>query len=180
MMTLITRKLFTFLTCAALFICFGSASAQDMRNNYQEALSEAGKAAGWTTNEDGSFDDHAFYVVNYRIWDTNHDGSLSEDEWQSGMEHYATNQEENTAFTDWDTNQDGSIDVNEYEAVMRKKDVLGFNESMNAQNDSSHEQNTQDQNMQNATVMIWDEDDDPWIERIEYGGRSFQLDQDDN
>jgi hypothetical protein len=178
MMTNRTSKLFAFLTCTAILTCIGNVSAQDVSNDYKDAMTEAGEVAGWDINDNGIFDDHEFYVVNYRIWDTDNDGKLTDEEWQAGMDYYVANYDmtDYGTFSDWDTSQDNMVDVNEYIVVMGENDIYSFNESMkNTQSDQSDSQDTQD-----ATVMIWHEDNDGLVEKIEYGDWSFRFDEDDN
>ncbi|MEK6481339.1 hypothetical protein WJR50_27605 [Catalinimonas sp. 4WD22] len=178
MNTNITKKLFAFLSLTVLFAFVGNASAQDVSDEYNEAMTQASEVTDWDTNNNGILDDNEFYVVNYRIWDVDSDGQLTNEEWQSGMDYYVTNYDmtDYGVFTDWDTNQDDMVDVNEYIIVMGENDVYGFKESMkDTQSGQATAQNTED-----PTLKIWHLDNDNLVEKIEYGDWSYTFDKDDN
>jgi hypothetical protein len=174
--------------CFILMIC-STTMAQDISSEYNDAMSEASEVADWDTDGDVELDAHEFYVVNYRIWDTDDDSQISEEEWQAGMDSYIVDRSAEMAmFPDWDTNQDKQLDVNEYTLAMVEIDPFEFNtnaprqikdeKSMN--NDQIQNQDMQDDPMKDATVMIWQLDNDNLIEKITYGDWNIKLDEDDN
>lgn len=52
----------------------------------------------------------------YSAWDVNHDGAISEEEWETGMGNYYRDYgyEAYGAFDDWDLNDDGLLDEDEF------------------------------------------------------------------
>ena len=77
------RKIFTLysaLAFGATLTLSADANAQNMGKEYNDAMTEASEITGWDTDGDGTLDDHEFYVVNYRIWDTDDDSRLSKEE----------------------------------------------------------------------------------------------------
>lgn len=161
--------------------------AQDVSDDYNDAMSEASEVADWDTDGDGELDAHEFYVVNYRIWDTDDDSRISREEWQAGMDNYIVDRSAEMAmFPDWDTNKDEQLDVNEYTLAMVEIDPFAFDTTAPGQmkeeqsDDQMQYQEMQTNPMEDATVMIWQLDNDNLIEKITYGDWSIQLDEDNN
>jgi hypothetical protein len=181
---------FAFVTC---LLPAGNLAAQDVSDEYSDAMSEASEVADWDTNNDGMLDAHEFYVVNYRIWDTDDDSRISQEEWQAGTDNYlAVDRSRDMAmFGDMDLDKNDSLDVNEFTMVMIESDPFDFEtdapgrmntdqdmQSNMAQMDTT--QMEQGQTMQDPTVMIWQMDNDDLIEKITYGDWQIRLDEDDN
>lgn len=162
--------------------------AQDVSQEYNDAMSEASEVADWDTDGDGDLDAHEFYVVNYRIWDADDDSQITQKEWQAGMDSYIVDRSAEMAmFTDWDTNKDEKLDVNEYTLAMVEIDPFEFKTSApgpmkteQSMDDQMQDQEMQDDSMEDATVMIWQLDNDDLVEKITYGDWSIRLDEDNN
>lgn len=172
-------------------LCIGNPLlAQDVSQEYNDAMSEASEVADWDTDGDGELDAHEFYVVNYRIWDADDDSQITQEEWQAGMDSYIVDRSAEMAmFTDWDTNKDDKLDVNEYTLAMVEIDPFEFKTSAPMQTDEQamQDQRMQDQNMtqsdsdmEEPTLVIWQMDNDDLIEKITYGDWSVRLDEDNN
>lgn len=190
-----TKKFFTIFSTLFFYsaIMFSSnAIAQDVSEEYNDAMAEASEVADWDTDDDGMLDAHEFYVVNYRIWDTDNDSRITEEEWQAGMENYiiVDRQSEMAMFTDWDANRDDALDVNEFTLVMVEQDPFNFETSapglqmdgqaMQDEQMQEEDQNQADSEMEEPTLVIWQMDNDPIIEKITYGDWSMRFDEDDN
>jgi len=193
-----TKKFFTFLLtmmgCAGLMS--NPAAAQDVSDEFEDAMSEAGEVADWDTNNDGVLDSNEFYVVNYRIWDADHDGMISMEEWNNGIDSYIPSENRDAIgnFNKLDTNNNDSLDINEYTMVMVEADPYEFELSMDeyqkqkqqgAMDQSAMQAQTDEQTQtdaidQDATVMIWQMDNDNLVEKITYGDWSVRLDEDNN
>lgn len=140
----------------------------------KEAISTVGMLAKWDTDENGYFNDREFYVFLYRLWDHSHDGNISEEEWKEGITHMeGYDENEHGTFKDWDADNNGKVDFNEFTTDLKDNNYF---RSL----DMNEDQKLSDQEVANAVIQIWDEDDDGNIERIEYGNWSARLDEDDN
>lgn len=140
----------------------------------KDAVSTVGMLAKWDTDENGYFNDREFYVFLYRLWDTGHDGIVSEEEWNKGITHmegYDANQ--NGTFKEWDADNNGKVDFNEFTSGLNDNNYFRML-------DMNEDQKLSDQEVANSAIKIWDEDDDDNIERIEYSNWSARLDNDDN
>ena len=187
-----TQKFFTILSVMTFFTVLfltPDAVAQDVSEAYNDAMSEASEVADWDTDGDGMLDAHEFYVVNYRIWDTDNDSQISREEWDAGMDNYIVvdRKAEMAMFPDWDVNKDEVMDVNEYTLAMVEKDPFNFRTSAPKMDMDSDDQQMQSQDMsqndsemEDPTVMIWQLDNDDLIEKITYGDWSLRLDEDNN
>lgn len=71
----------------------------------------------------------------------------------------------------WDHNE--KVNFNEFTTGLKENNYF---RSLHMNED----QKLSDQEVANAVIQIWDEDDDGNIERIEYGNWSARLDEDDN
>ncbi|MFP4095196.1 MAG: hypothetical protein ACLFUB_11965 [Cyclobacteriaceae bacterium] len=179
-----------FFALLACFLVVASLKAQDVSDEYNQAMSEASEVADWDTDGDGMLDDHEFYLVNYHIWDTDHDSRISQEEWQSGVDSYISSMKADKLgkFNDWDVDSNDSLSVNEFTLAMVEQDPFEFETSAPKQMDTTQ---TQQNNMaqqkdatqmkqEDATVMIWQLDNDDLVEKITYGDWEFVLDEDDN
>lgn len=188
-----TQKFFTVFSaiCFLAVLTGNKTFAQDVSEEYNNAMAEASEVADWDTDGDGMLDDHEFYVVNYRIWDTDNDARISEEEWDAGMGNYiAVDREAEMAmFNDWDTDQNDALDVNEFTLVMVEQDPFDFKTSapgMQTDEQAMQDQQMQSQNMnqtsseEQPTLVIWQMDNDNLVEKITYGDWSMRFDEDDN
>lgn len=69
-------------------------------------------------NNNGILDSNEFYTYAYRIWDTDRDGFLSDEEWKLNTVRWygpATTTYQN--YTYWDKNGDGRIDASEFDTT---------------------------------------------------------------
>jgi|GEM_PF-1833132 len=67
-------------------------------------------------NKNGILDSNEFYTYAYRVWDTDRDGYLSDEEWKlSTARWYGPTSNTYQTYTYWDKNGDGKIDATEFD-----------------------------------------------------------------
>lgn len=67
-------------------------------------------------NKNGILDSNEFYTYAYRIWDTDRDGFLSDEEWKlSTARWYGPSSSTYQTYTYWDKNGDGKVDATEFD-----------------------------------------------------------------
>ena len=172
------------LSLIALFFFSPFLMAQDMQENnvdkgdidknaFAETIATIGYIADWNTTAEGVYDDPELYVTTYKIWDRDENQELSEQEWTRGVDYYIMDYDENEYgdFQKWDADRSGVVDVNELATAMK---AAGFFKADQADTNVSAE------GMEDATLVLWDEDNDALIEKIEYGSYSQRFDTDDN
>ncbi|HEY8963296.1 MAG TPA: EF-hand domain-containing protein [Alphaproteobacteria bacterium] len=69
-------------------------------------------------NNNGILDSNEFYTYAYGIWDTDHDGFLSDEEWKlNTVRWYGPANTTYQTYTYWDKNGDGRIDATEFDTT---------------------------------------------------------------
>lgn len=144
-----------FFALLACFFVVATLKAQDVSDEYNQAMSEASEVADWDTDGDGMLDDHEFYVVNYRIWDTDNDSRISQEEWQAGTTNYISSSKTDSLgqFNDWDIDNNDSLSVNEFTLVMVNQDPFEFKTSSPGMMSQQMQQDTMMQQSDMAQQM---------------------------
>ena len=143
------------------------------KNDFAKTVATLGYIADWNVNDQGAYDDPELYVTTYKIWDRDENKSISEQEWNNGVTYYILDYDKSKDgdFSDWDRDSSNDLDVNEVTAGMKDKNYFKADEA-----DKSVAKQTSD----NPTLVVWDTDNDPLIEKVEYGSWSHRFDADDN
>lgn len=99
-------------------------------------------------NNNGILDSNEFYTYAYRIWDTDRDGFLSDEEWKlSTARWYGPADTTYRTYTYWDKNGDGKIDATEFDTTVASTKLYS----------------------------IWDVNADNQITNDEYAAASFRV-----
>lgn len=119
----------------------------------------------WDADGNNVVDPKEFYEGFYKVWDENEDNAIDQDEFDRATNNFfaSYNFKEYGEFTDWDQNDDNQIKDQE------------FRENMNSIVEAS--ENGQ---VAQRLFVIWDQDNDDKIEKIELENITVMLDNDDN
>lgn len=99
-------------------------------------------------NNNGILDSNEFYTYAWRIWDTDRDGYLSDEEWKlSTARWYGPANTQYKTYTYWDKNADGRIDSTEFDTTISSTNLYA----------------------------MWDKNADSRIENDEYAAASFRV-----
>lgn len=107
-MQLLKHTNLVFIAVLFTFMCIAAPAA---------AQNECG-FSNWDGNGDSYVDDSEFGSAleeegYYDAWDTNMNGTIDEEEWQTGADQYLTDYDYGT-YTDWDADSDGTLTEEEF------------------------------------------------------------------
>ncbi|MFA0963789.1 hypothetical protein AB9P05_18435 [Roseivirga sp. BDSF3-8] len=132
-------------------------------DEFYNGITNSNRMSEWDSDADGSLTDAELYEGSRNAWDTNQDGMLDENEWNTGMETYFAGYSEDAygAFNDWDTNQDGILDTGEYNQGIGN---TGYYDAWDADSDNM----ISDREFSQGLYRSYDADGSGYLESREY------------
>lgn len=123
------------------------------KKSSQSDLQTANKVAN-------ALNDEAFYRSSYKVWDTNRDQRLGEDEWKYGFDSSYKNFVKGD-YKSLDKNADGNLDYDEYHNSLRNTDYY-------LKYDMDKNKGLDDTEISNMVFDNWDFDKNNSIDENEY------------
>lgn len=123
-----------------------------------EWADDAGVFSAWDVDADSELDPDEITGNAFELWDADGNGTVSQEEWETGVDLWYPNDAEPIVFSDLDNDGDSEVDADEFAEHV---DLSPLGESWTA--DSFDEQT-----FRNAYFELYDQDNDGQVSELEW------------